>query len=91
MPPTLAAGSRLTLTNTTDDEVHELVAIRIADDERRPAAELVALSTLEGAVIFRRFVAGGLAHSGPGPSTVDRQHCGNAAAVLTRASPTKRR
>lgn len=47
VPATVAAGSLLTLTNAADDEVHELVAVRIPDDEQRPATELMALPEAE--------------------------------------------
>ena len=39
----IAAGSRLTLTNASDVELHELVAFRLPDDEARSADELIAL------------------------------------------------
>lgn len=47
VPATVAAGSQLTLTNAADDEVHEIVAIRIPDGERRPVTELMALPEAE--------------------------------------------
>lgn len=47
VPATVAAGSRLTLTNGAADEVHELVAIRIPDAEQRPVTELMALPEAE--------------------------------------------
>lgn len=43
LPAELAAGSTLAVDNTSEDELHELVAIRLPDDEERPAAELVQL------------------------------------------------
>lgn len=43
LPESVPAGTRLTLTNTSNVEVHELVAVRLPDDERRSAAELVRL------------------------------------------------
>lgn len=39
----LAAGTRLTFTNASTAEVHELVAFRLPDTETRSALELVAL------------------------------------------------
>lgn len=47
VPETVAAGSELTFTNTSAGEVHELVAIRIDDDETRPLEELLGLSEEE--------------------------------------------
>ena len=53
VPATVEAGTRLTLVNRSDKEVHELVAARIPDGERRSAADLVkdpsALSAVFGA------------------------------------------
>jgi len=43
LPAELAAGSTLAVENTSGSELHELVAIRLPDDEQRPAAELVQL------------------------------------------------
>jgi len=52
VPASVEAGTRLTLVNRSDKEVHEMVAVRIPDGERRAAAELVsdptALSTIFG-------------------------------------------
>ncbi len=42
LPSTVAAGSTLTLTNKAETELHELVAIRLSDDEDRSAADIVA-------------------------------------------------
>ncbi|MDX1691386.1 MAG: hypothetical protein R3290_10220 [Acidimicrobiia bacterium] len=42
LPETLVAGSTITITNTSDTELHELVALRLPDGEDRPAAEIVA-------------------------------------------------
>ncbi len=41
LPDTVAAGTRFTLTNQSDVEVHELVAVKIPDSEERPVAELL--------------------------------------------------
>ncbi len=42
LPATVAAGSTLTLTNNAEKELHELVALRLPDDENRSAADIVA-------------------------------------------------
>jgi hypothetical protein len=52
LPDTVDAGTVLSLTNEAPAELHELVAIRLPDDEERPVSELVALPIEElGAVV----------------------------------------
>ncbi|BAN01308.1 hypothetical protein [Ilumatobacter coccineus] len=46
------AGTTLTLDNASATEVHEIVAIRLPDDETRPVDELVALAPDELAAFF---------------------------------------
>ena len=43
LPQQISAGSTLTLTNASSVEAHEIVAVRLPDDETRPAEELVRL------------------------------------------------
>lgn len=43
LPSTVEAGTRLSLVNSSPNEIHELVAFRIADDDTRSIEELVAL------------------------------------------------
>lgn len=43
LPTEITAGSTLGLTNTSAEEIHELVAVRLADEEQRPVADLLAL------------------------------------------------
>jgi plastocyanin len=43
VPPTVAAGTRLTFRNAAAAEPHEVLIFRIADEETRPVAELVTL------------------------------------------------
>jgi hypothetical protein len=52
LPDSIAASSALTLTNRATSELHELVALRIPDSERRPVAELVRLPEQEIEAIF---------------------------------------
>lgn len=52
IPDTVAAGTELVLTNESSMEVHELVAIRLPDDETRSVAELVQLPPEEMAAFF---------------------------------------
>lgn len=42
LPQTVPAGSTLTMSNDSTREVHELVAIRLPEDETRAVADLVA-------------------------------------------------
>lgn len=43
VPERIKVGTNLTLNNSSDKEVHELVAIRLPDDEDRAVADLVQL------------------------------------------------
>lgn len=43
LPTSVPAGTRFHLSNDSDKELHEMVLMRINDDESRPAAELVQL------------------------------------------------
>ncbi|QYG92333.1 hypothetical protein HC251_07690 [Iamia sp. SCSIO 61187] len=52
LPERVPAGTRLTITNDSAAELHELVAFRIPDDETRPVEELVTLPEEEIGAIF---------------------------------------
>ncbi len=52
LPATVEAGTAFTLENTSETELHELVAVRLPDDETRSAAELLALPPEEVAAFF---------------------------------------
>ena len=52
MPAEVAAGTALALRNASTEELHELVAMRLADDEDRTPAELLALSEQELGALF---------------------------------------
>mgnify|MGYP000368437773 CR=1 FL=1 len=43
LPSELDAGTSIEVRNASTAELHELVALRLPDDERRPVAELLAL------------------------------------------------
>lgn len=43
LPQTVAAGTKLSVTNVAESELHELVAFRLPDDEDRSVEELVNL------------------------------------------------
>lgn len=43
VPEEIAAGATITLRNDSDDELHEIVALRLPDDEDRSAAALLQL------------------------------------------------
>jgi len=52
LPETIEAGTTLTLRNDSEVELHELVAVRLPDDEDRSVAELLQLPVEElGAAI----------------------------------------
>ncbi len=53
LPDSVTAGTRLTLVNESEAEIHELVAIRLPDDEQRSVDELVALPEAELQALFR--------------------------------------
>jgi hypothetical protein len=52
LPAEVAAGTALALRNGSAEELHELVAMRLADDQDRTAEELVALSESEMGALF---------------------------------------
>jgi plastocyanin len=52
LPERVAAGSTFTMVNESAVELHELVAIRLPDDEQRSADELVQLPPEELAAFF---------------------------------------
>lgn len=52
LPATVEAGTQLSLTNASEAELHELVALRIPDDEDRSVEELAALPEEEVDAVF---------------------------------------
>ena len=52
LPGTVDAGTTLNLTNVSTQEIHEMVVIRIPDNERRPVGELLDLPEAEQEAIF---------------------------------------
>ena len=44
VPATITAGTTIGVTNTSTKEIHELIAIRLRDDEQRTLDELAALT-----------------------------------------------
>lgn len=52
VPASMPAGSKLTFTNASDVEAHQLVALRLPDDEQRSVDELVALPQDELFAVF---------------------------------------
>lgn len=69
VPDTAAVGSELTFVNDSEAEVHELVAVRIADDEDRPLEELLELPDEEtdGVVEFLGVLVALPAEAGANP------------------------
>ena len=70
LPDSIAAGTRLTVTNSSEVELHKLSALPIPDDEDRPVEELMALPGGELAAILRVRPATVLT-AGPGGPQVD--------------------
>jgi hypothetical protein len=52
LPDSVAAGTRFELVNEAPEEVHEIVALRIPDDEDRSVEDLIALPPEEQAALF---------------------------------------
>lgn len=47
VPETATVGTELAFTNVSEEEVHEIVLLKVADDETRPLNELLALPEAE--------------------------------------------
>ncbi len=47
LPETVKSGTQLSLENDSDKELHEMVAFRLKDTEKRPVADLAKLSEAE--------------------------------------------
>lgn len=52
LPATVTAGTQFTLVNTSDTELHEFVAVRLADDDTRTIEEILALPPEELGALF---------------------------------------
>lgn len=52
LPGSVPVGTTLTVTNSSEAEIHELVALRIPDEEERPVSELVALPPEEAEALL---------------------------------------
>lgn len=52
LPAEIAAGTEIKLVNESDTELHEFVAIKLADDDTRSAVELVQLPPEELGALF---------------------------------------
>lgn len=53
LPDTVEAGTKFTLANSSTAELHEFVAMRIPDEEKRPVSEIAALPEEEAGAIFQ--------------------------------------
>lgn len=58
VPATVAAGSKFTLSNSSESELHEMVFFRLSDDETRPASELMQLPQEEFGALLNTMPAG---------------------------------
>jgi hypothetical protein len=70
LPDSVAAGTRFTVTNTSEVELHKFSALPIPDDEVRPVEDLLDLPGAELAAILRVRPATVLT-AGPGGPQVD--------------------
>ena len=52
LPAKAESGIVLTLTNDSDKEFHELIAVRLPEDETRPVAELLKLPVDQVTALF---------------------------------------
>jgi uncharacterized cupredoxin-like copper-binding protein len=52
LPKEVDAGTTLTLKNSSTKELHEMIVIRLKDEEKRPVSQLVALPEAEGEQAF---------------------------------------
>lgn len=66
LPAEIAAGTMLTFQNTSDKEFHEMVVIRIPDEETRSVEELVALPQEESDAVFANSMPALVAVAPPG-------------------------
>lgn len=58
MPTTVDAGSKFTLSNSSESELHEMVFFRLSDDETRSAATLMQLPEAELGAVLNTMPAG---------------------------------
>jgi hypothetical protein len=70
LPDSVAAGTRLTITNSSEVELHKLSALPISENEVRPVEELLLLPGAELAAILRVRPATVLV-AGPGGPQID--------------------
>jgi plastocyanin len=66
LPAEIAAGTTLTFTNTSEAEFHEMVVIRIPDEETRPVSELALLPQEESDAIFANSMPALVSVAAPG-------------------------
>lgn len=53
LPDSVEAGTKFSVTNSSTVEVHEFVALRFPDEEKRPVSEIAALPPEEAGKIFQ--------------------------------------
>lgn len=70
LPEQVAVGSTISLVNDAPTEMHELVAVRLADDETRSVEEIVALPPEELGAIFSAGPPAMVLLAGPGQDQV---------------------
>jgi hypothetical protein len=70
LPDHVIVGSTVTLVNDAPTEMHELVALRLADDETRTAEEIMALPQEEMVAVFESSPPAMVILAGPGQDPV---------------------
>lgn len=70
LPAEIPAGTRITFRNVSDKEFHEMIVVRIPDEETRSVQELAALSPEENEAIFGELQPALVAVAGPGEDGV---------------------
>jgi hypothetical protein len=71
LPGSVPSGTRLALVNDSEEELHELVAIRIPDEETRSVEELVALPEEEIDAVFGSGEPAAVLLAAPGGEQID--------------------
>ncbi len=71
LPDSVPAGTQLAIVNDSEDELHELVVVRIPDDETRPVSELVELPDDEIDAIFGSGPPAAVLLAPPGGEQID--------------------
>ena len=91
LPESVPAGTRLAITNSSEAELHELIAFRIPDEETRPVEELVELPDEELGTIFGEGPPATVLLAGPGASRSTRWATAPSPSPAATSSPASSR